>query len=102
MSDIKVLEQRAMEVRRKYDQLERDKNREPWSAGRVAKDFRKDVAELVALLEDPDRDERKISHELGECLWRILLLARKLDIDLERSFWTQMGNLEQAAEEPKP
>lgn len=102
MSDIKVLEQRALEVRRKYDQLERDKNRQPWDAAKVAKDLRKDVLELVALLEEPKRRERQISRELGECLWRILLIARKLDIDIERAFWTQMGNLEQAAEESKP
>jgi NTP pyrophosphatase (non-canonical NTP hydrolase) len=101
MSDIKILEQRAMEIRRKYDQLERQKNREPWGASKMARDFRKDASELVILLEEADRDSRKISHELGECLWRVLLIARKLDIDLERAFWTQMGNLEQAAEETK-
>ena len=32
MSDIKILEQRALEIRAKYNQLEKDRGKEPWDA----------------------------------------------------------------------
>jgi NTP pyrophosphatase (non-canonical NTP hydrolase) len=101
VSDIKILEQRALEIRRKYDQLERDRKREPWDVSKLTRDIKKDISDLMTLIDNPQRDSRELGHELGECLWRLLLIARKLDIDLERAFWTQMGNLEQAAEETK-
>jgi NTP pyrophosphatase (non-canonical NTP hydrolase) len=94
MSDIKVLEQRALEIRRKYDQLNRSKSGETWDAKKLAKGFKKDVSDLIMILEE-GVDERKISHELGDCLWSVLVIARKLDIDLERAFWTTMGEIEQ-------
>jgi NTP pyrophosphatase (non-canonical NTP hydrolase) len=101
MSDIKILEQRALEIRRKYDALNRQKNGEPWDAKKLAKGFKKDVIDLIALLEEGAGDERKLSHELGDCLWSVLVIARKLDIDLERAFWTTMGEIEQRFEEGK-
>jgi NTP pyrophosphatase (non-canonical NTP hydrolase) len=99
MSDIKILEQRAMEIRRKYDALERSHNKEPWNAMKLAKGFKKDVADLIAIIEDKNVDHRKLSHELADCLWSVLVIARKLDVDLERAFWTTMGELEQRFED---
>jgi len=95
MSDIKILEQRAMEIRRKYDELNRQKAGQVWDAKRLAKGFKKDVSDLMAILEEGSNDEKKLSHELGDCLWSVLVIARKLDIDLERAFWTTMGEIEQ-------
>jgi NTP pyrophosphatase (non-canonical NTP hydrolase) len=94
MSDIKVLEQRALEIRRKYDALNRQKSGAAWDAKKLAKGFKKDVSDLITILEE-GADERKLSHELGDCLWSVLVIARKLDIDLERAFWTTMGEIEQ-------
>lgn len=101
MSDIKILEQRAMEIRRKYDQLERDRNKEPWDARKLARGFKKDVSDLIAILEDSSMDQRKLTHELADCLWSVLVIARKLDVDLERAFWTTMGELDQRFEDGK-
>ncbi|HET9721499.1 MAG TPA: MazG nucleotide pyrophosphohydrolase domain-containing protein [Candidatus Saccharimonadales bacterium] len=95
MSDIKILEQRAMEIRRKYDQLDKDRNRQPWNTAKLARGFKKDVNELLTIVEQDMIDRKKASHELGDCLWSILVIARKLDIDLERSFWTTMAEIEQ-------
>ena len=36
----------------------------------------------------------KLAHELADCLWSILVLARRLDVDLERAFLETMGELE--------
>ena len=99
MSDIKVLEQRAMEIRRRYDQLERQKKRQPWTAGKLARGFKKDVSELLTIVEQDMVDRKKLSHELGDCLWSVLVIARKLDIDVERAFWTTMAEIEQRFED---
>lgn len=99
MSDIKVLEQRAMEIRRRYDELERQKNRQPWTAGKLARGFKKDVGELLTIVEQDMVDRKKLSHELADCLWSVIVIARKLDVDIERVFWTRMGELDNKIEE---
>lgn len=95
MSDIKVLEQRAMEIRRKYDELNKGRDGQPWDAKKLARGYKKDVQDLVDILESRRIDQRKLSHELGDCLWSVLVIARKLDIDIEKAFWTTMGEIEQ-------
>lgn len=99
MSDIKILEQRAMEIKRKYDQLERDQNHQPWNAIKLTRGFKKDVSELMTIVEQDMVDRKKLSHELADCLWSVLVIARKLDVDLERSFWTTMGELDKRFED---
>ena len=42
----------------------------------------------------PDAD-RKLAHELSDCLWSILVLARLYDVDLEREFLRTMDGIEQ-------
>jgi NTP pyrophosphatase (non-canonical NTP hydrolase) len=39
-------------------------------------------------------DQRRVNHELADCLWSVLVLARKLDVDIERAFWTTMLELD--------
>jgi NTP pyrophosphatase (non-canonical NTP hydrolase) len=95
MSDIKVLEQRAMEIRRKYDELNNQRGRQPWNTARLAQGFKKDVSELFTIINQDMVDRKKLSHELGDCLWSVLVIARKLDVDIERAFWTTMAEIDQ-------
>jgi NTP pyrophosphatase (non-canonical NTP hydrolase) len=95
MSDIKVLEQRAMEIRRQYDELNKKRSGQPWDAVKLTRGFKKDVGELMTIVEQDIVDRKKLSHELADCLWSILVIARKLDIDIERAFWTAMGETDQ-------
>lgn len=95
MSDIKVLEQRAMEIRRKYDELERNRGHQPWNAAKLSRGFKKDVGELLTIVEQDVTDRKKLSQELADSLYSVLVIARKLDVDIERLFWTRMGELEQ-------
>jgi NTP pyrophosphatase (non-canonical NTP hydrolase) len=94
MSDIKVLEQRAMEIRRRFDQLEKNLGEQPWDAHRLAQGFKKDVEDLVEIIESKKINYKKLNHELADCLWSVLVIARKLDVDIERAFWTTMGDLD--------
>jgi len=43
--------------------------------------------------------DRKLAHELSDCLWSVLVLARCYGLDLEREFLTTMAELERA---PRP
>ena len=59
-----------------------------------------DVGDLMKLtmskagirnIEDVDN---KLAHELSDCLWSILVLASKYNIDLEQAFMETMDELE--------
>lgn len=41
----------------------------------------------------PDAD-RKLAHELSDCLWSVLVLARLYDVDLEKEFLHTMDEIE--------
>ncbi|HET7528783.1 MAG TPA: MazG nucleotide pyrophosphohydrolase domain-containing protein [Candidatus Saccharimonadales bacterium] len=99
MSDVKILEQRAMEIRNRYKELEIKRDGQSWDAKKMARGFKKDVEDLIDILESKKIDERKLSHELADCLWSVLVIARKVDVDIERAFWTTMGELDQRFEE---
>lgn len=94
MSDIKILERKAMEIHQRYSDLEKKNNRQPWDAGKLANGFKKDVTDLIHILEQQSLDERKLNHELGDCLWSVLVIARRLNVDIEKAFWTTMGELD--------
>ncbi len=38
--------------------------------------------------------EAKLAHELADCLWSVLVLARAYDVDLERAFLRTMDDLD--------
>ena len=38
----------------------------------------------------------KLEHELADCLWSLLVLAQKLDVDLEAAFESAMTGLKRA------
>lgn len=41
-----------------------------------------------------DLDE-KLAHELADCLWSVLVIAEKYDVDLETAFFANMDSLEE-------
>jgi NTP pyrophosphatase (non-canonical NTP hydrolase) len=94
MSDITKLQDRAMEIRRRYNDLEKQRGSQPWDGLKLAQGFKKDVTDLVDILEQSKLDQKKLSHELADCLWSVLVIARKLNVDIERAFWTTMLELD--------
>lgn len=99
MSDIKILEQRAMEIQRRYDQLNKQRSGQPWNAIKLTRGFKKDVTDLLTIVEQDMVDRKKLSHELADCLWSVMVIARKLDVDIERAFWTTMAEIDRRFEE---
>jgi len=45
-------------------------------------------------LRDMDDIDDKLAHELSDCLWSVLVLAAKYDVDLASAFMETMDRLE--------
>ena len=94
------LTRRAVEIREQYALLEQAKYGRAWTTEELALGFVGDVGDLAKLImahagvrEIPEA-RAKLAHELADCLWSILVLARKLDVDLEKAFLETMDDLE--------
>jgi NTP pyrophosphatase (non-canonical NTP hydrolase) len=45
--------------------------------------------------------DRRLAHELSDCLWSVLVLAQLYNVDLEREFLRTMDTLEAKLPTPK-
>lgn len=92
--------QRALEIRQQYAQMEQARYGRPWTTEEIALGFVGDVGDLVKLIvahqgvrDIPDA-QPKLAHELADCLWCLLVLSQRLDVDLEKAFAHTMDDLE--------
>lgn len=86
---------RARGVRALYADLERRHHGEEWSPAEMVIGLNQDVGDLGRLVmaasgrwahgTDVDVDER-LGYELAECLWWILSLADRFDLDIDAAF----------------
>lgn len=100
MADFKDLDDRAWAIRRLYAELETQRYGRPWSREEITLGFMGDVGDLAKLVQAaegvraiPDA-KAKLAHELADCLWSVMTLARLYEIDLEGSFLATMEALE--------
>lgn len=86
------LEAKALMLNELYEHLEAKKYGRAWTTQELMLGFVGDVGDLAKLVQADagvrsiDDHRAKIGHELSDCLWSILVLARKLAIDLEAEF----------------
>jgi NTP pyrophosphatase (non-canonical NTP hydrolase) len=98
--NLKQLTERAMEVRDKYSTLEKSAYGREWTPGEIAQGFVGDVGDLMKLvmtkegIRDIENVDEKLVHELSDCLWSLLVIAKKYNIDLERAFLKTMTELD--------
>jgi hypothetical protein len=98
--DIRDLTSRAMEIRARFAELEQARLRRPWSKEEVMQGFVVDVGDLMKLvmaksgLREVEDVDRKLAHELSDCLWSVLVLSKLYGLDLEKEFVTTMTELE--------
>ena len=89
---------RAVEVRKKYDELNA-KRGVVWNEQNLMSGFVGDVGDLVKLVMAKDGKRRgndidaKLKHELGDCLWSLLVIANHYGINLEDAFSSTMSEL---------
>ncbi len=98
--ELAALTERALAVRKRYDTLETARSGRAWTREELAQGFVVDVGDLTKLVmakagvRRVDDVDAKLAHELADCLWSVLVLAKLYDVDLEKAFLTTMDELE--------
>lgn len=91
---------RAMTVRHLYEEMEKHSYGAAWTSEEIMLGFAGDVGDLAKLItaENGRRtipgSKEKLRHELADCLWSVIVLARLHEVDLEQSFMETMDKLE--------
>lgn len=97
--DLAELTRRAEEIRSRFDAQAHHQGHKPWKRAEIAQGLVGDVGDLMKLLMAKDglrpaaQLDAKLAHELADCLWSILVLARLCDVDLEQAFVKTMDEI---------
>src|SRR5688572_28146809 len=103
--EFKQLIQRALEIRKKYAEFEKERYGREWTTEELTLGFMKDMGDLAKLVQASEGVRRvddldnAIGHELSDCMWSIIILADKLGVDLEKAFVKTMDELDSHLEE---
>lgn len=106
--DLTDLAKRAMEIRGRFAQLQKANHRREWTKEDTMQGFVVDVGDLMKLVmaksgSRPVADvDRKLAHELADCLWSVLVLANLYGVDLEQEFLSTMNEIELSIATAKP
>jgi NTP pyrophosphatase (non-canonical NTP hydrolase) len=105
--ELSQLTERAMEIRRQFAASERSVAGREWTREEIMQGFVGDVGDLMKLVMmkagvRPGKDvDAKLAHELSDCLWSVLVLARLYGVDLEKEFLKTMAGIEAGLAAPK-
>jgi NTP pyrophosphatase (non-canonical NTP hydrolase) len=94
------LTDRAEIVRQGFATQNGSGSRPLWGPTEVMQGFMGDVGDLAKLVlarngfRDIPELDKKLEHELADCLWSVLVLARHYGIDLETAFERTMVEIE--------
>ncbi len=98
--DTKKIISKARLIRKKYSEFEKKKYNRSWNNAEIMQGFVGDVGDLSKLImakkgmrkiSDVDK---KLAHELADCLYCIIILADAYGIDIEKAFLKTMNELE--------
>ncbi|MFZ5496374.1 MAG: MazG nucleotide pyrophosphohydrolase domain-containing protein [Verrucomicrobiota bacterium] len=104
--ELTQLTERAMQIHAAFAARARREDVRPWTREEVMQGFVGDVGDLMKLVmakagaRRADEADRKLAHELGDCLWSVLVLARLYQVDLEKEFLRTMDELEDKGQGP--
>jgi len=102
--ELKELCDRAIEIREIYSQLEKNKYGKEWTNSQIMQGFIGDVGDLMKIvmakeeIREIENVDEKMAHELSDCLWSILVLAKKYNVDIEKEFLKTMNQIEEKLE----
>jgi len=94
--DFQELIIKALEIKAKYAETERKK----WGLGEQMQGMMTDVGELAELVmahegyKEIGKIQEKLEHELSDLLYAVIVIADKTGVDLEKSFYKTMDDLE--------
>ncbi|MEU6014199.1 nucleotide pyrophosphohydrolase [Streptomyces sp. NPDC047515] len=95
------LKSRAIRIHDLYDRLNRRERGRVWTRNEFMLGFMGDVGDLAKLVmaEEGARDvpggRTALEHELADCLWSVLILAHRHNVDLELAFRRTMAELDE-------
>lgn len=100
--DIEHMQQRAVEVRARFSTFEAATYGREWSTEDLVMGLMTDVGDLSAIVHRlegrrPLRDtdpKAELEHELSDCLWVLLVLADRYDVDVGMAFSSTMADIE--------
>lgn len=98
--DLAQLSARALQIRQSFAAHEQRHAGRVWTREEIMQGFVGDVGDLMKLVmakagTRPIADtDRKLAHELSDCLWSVLVLAKLYDVDLEKEFLNTMDEIE--------
>lgn len=93
---------RAVQVRQRLASFERSTYGREWSTADLVSGLMTDVGDLASALQRVDglrpsgatEPLDELRHELGDCLWVLLVLADRYHIDLAEAFESTMVSIE--------
>lgn len=100
MNFSQVLE-RSGQIRKRYHQLERQYHGKEWTVEEDALAFLTDAG-LVGRLTMAQQERwpkdgntvAELEHKLGECIWWLIVLAKRMDIDISEALDNFLSNVE--------
>lgn len=101
--DFEVIINRVKEIQKLYAESDKRRLGKEWDRGDYVKAFAADAGALVKLtmgkdgLREIDKLDEKLSHELADCLYSVIIIADKYGVNLEKSFAETMDELEKQA-----
>jgi NTP pyrophosphatase (non-canonical NTP hydrolase) len=97
--DIVALTEKAMSLRERFGENARRNGQREWSREEVMQGFVGDVGDLMKLVmaKSGARDisglDQKLGHELADCLWSVLVLAKLYQVDLEKEYLLMLDSV---------
>jgi NTP pyrophosphatase (non-canonical NTP hydrolase) len=98
--DIKELQEIAIRLRESYDDLNLRESGRIWTHEEIMLGFVGDVGDLAKLVvaEEGVRSlpggREALEHEIADCLWSLLILADRYDVDLAAVFNRMVAELD--------
>jgi NTP pyrophosphatase (non-canonical NTP hydrolase) len=97
-----------MEIHRRFSETATARGGRPWSREEIMQGLVGDVGDLMKLVMAKSgtrpitEADRKLAHELADCLWSVLVLANRYEVDLEKEFFATMKEIEAKLAAPPP
>lgn len=99
--DLRAFQKKSIETKNLYEQLEKKVSGKSWTRGELSRALMADIGAAMKLMmaEDGLRiiegSKEKLTHEVGDIIWAVLVLCEKYDIDAEEALAKTLEELDQ-------